>query len=467
MPKQRYWTNRSVLALAGRRDPVEEISRRVRDVVVKALDAGWSGPPFDPLDLADALGIAVRPSDDVPEARLVVTGKSACIEYNPNRPRGRMRYSIAHEIAHTLFPDHGDETRYRKSHQESKGDSWQLEALCNLAAAEILMPAASLPSMNGELGSIESLMELRKTFEVSAEALLRRVVRSQETPCAMFCASRQPNASTYQIDYTAPSHAWDCKIDSGAQLPKKSVVAECVAIGYTAKGEENWLGSAVHVECVGVPGSPGSPLPRVVGVISMINGSAPAPMLQYLVGNALQPRGLEPKMIVHLTNDKAASWGGGGFSNSIGAKWQPVHDAYRTWAASRRPLSLGDVHFADASSDITIASVVAQKGYGVATGTRLRYQALRSGLVAVGAEATKRNATIHMPRIGTGLAGGTWEVVEEIVREALCDSGIRVTVYDLPTREMSARQKAGDVNLTGPEKSKSIVIPTKQLSLIS
>lgn len=467
MPKQRYWTNRSVLALAGRHDPVEEVSRRVREALVKALDAGWSGPPYDPLALADVLGIAIRPSDDVPEARLVVSGKGVCIEYNPNRPLGRMRYSIAHEIAHTLFPDHADETRYRKSHQESKGDSWQLEALCNLAAAEILMPAASLPVSDGALDSIESLMELRKKFEVSAEALLRRVVRAQTMPCAMFCASRQANSPTYRIDYTVGSHAWDHKFESGTNLPKQSIVAECVAIGYTAKGEEAWLGSKMHVECVGVPGYPGSPLPRVVGLISVNGDDSAVPMLQYLVGSALEPRGSEPKILIHLTNDKAGSWGGGGFSNRIGAKWPSVHDAYRTWAAASRPLALGDVHFSDASSAITIASVVAQRGYGASGTTRLRYQALHTGLIVVGAEAKKRNATVHMPRIGTGLAGGAWEIVEELVREALCDNGVRVTVYDLPSRDQRAGgDKTGAANLTQPEKSRTLA-ERKQLSLLS
>lgn len=465
MPKQRYWTNRSVLALAGSHDPVEEVSKRVREAVVKALDAGWSGPPFDPLALADVLGIAVRPSDDVPEARLVMGSKGTCIEYNPNRPRGRMRYSIAHEIAHTLFPDHADETRYRRSHQESKGDSWQLEALCNLAAAEILMPVASLSLNDRVMDSIESLMELRKRFEVSAEALLRRVVRAKATPCAMFCASRQANSPIYRIDYTVGSHAWDHKFESGTNLPKHSIVAECVAIGYTAKGEETWLNSNMHVECVGVPGYPGSPLPRVVGLISVNGEDSSVPMLQYLFGSALEPRGNEPKIIVHLTNDKAGSWGGGGFSNRIGAKWPSVHDAYRTWVATRRPLTLGDVHFSDASNAITIASVVAQRGYGVASTTRLRYQALHTGLLAVGAEAKKRHAAIHMPRIGTGLAGGTWEIVEEVIREALCDHGVRVTVYDLPSQDARPGDKTGDAKLTNSGKSTKLA-ERKQLSLL-
>jgi hypothetical protein len=37
-----------------------------------------------------------------------------------------------------------------------------------------------------------------------------------------------------------------------------------------------------------------------------------------------------------------------------------------------------------------------------------------------------------MPRIGTGQAGGSWPVVEEIIHETLTKTGIKVVVYDLP-----------------------------------
>src|SRR5207245_1567973 len=33
------------------------------------------------------------------------------IEFNPNKPKGRLRYSIAHELAHTLFPDRAEAVR--------------------------------------------------------------------------------------------------------------------------------------------------------------------------------------------------------------------------------------------------------------------------------------------------------------------------------------------------------------------
>jgi hypothetical protein len=40
-------------------------------------------------------------------------------------------------------------------------------------------------------------------------------------------------------------------------------------------------------------------------------------------------------------------------------------------------------------------------------------------------------ATVHMPRIGTGLARGNWEVIESIINRTLTLRDVDVTVYDL------------------------------------
>jgi hypothetical protein len=37
-----------------------------------------------------------------------------------------------------------------------------------------------------------------------------------------------------------------------------------------------------------------------------------------------------------------------------------------------------------------------------------------------------------MPRIGSGQAGGSWWIIEELINDTLVNRGICVTVYDLP-----------------------------------
>ncbi len=51
------WTNPSVLALAGNADPMTTVLEGARARVFDAMEKGWTGPPFDPLQLADMLKI--------------------------------------------------------------------------------------------------------------------------------------------------------------------------------------------------------------------------------------------------------------------------------------------------------------------------------------------------------------------------------------------------------------------------
>jgi hypothetical protein len=97
------WTNESVRAFAGGADPIAVMEEHARALALEALDAGWVGPPFDPIKLAQIRKIPVQPSADVQDARTVPVGRKGLrIDYNPTRPRARVRFSIAHEIAHLL-----------------------------------------------------------------------------------------------------------------------------------------------------------------------------------------------------------------------------------------------------------------------------------------------------------------------------------------------------------------------------
>ncbi len=64
--------------------------------------------------------------------------------------------------------------------------------------------------------------------------------------------------------------------------------------------------------------------------------------------------------------------------------------------------------------------------------SRLRYSALQSGLRLIANKAKEIGASIHMPRIGTGAAGGDWGVIQEIIEDELVRLGIVVIVYDIP-----------------------------------
>ena len=435
MTKMTEWTSDSVLKFAKGQDPVVAMMSRAQHVVFEALDAGWSGPPFDPVALAELLGIDVQPRQDVIDAQITSqSSKRFILEYNPTRPRGRVRYSIAHEIAHTLFPDCSQRVRKRLSHDNMEADDWQLEALCNIGAAEFLMPVGSWEGTIPVNPGIASLLGLRGDFDVSMEAVLLRFVRLSRSPCAIFCASRLESGRSsgrYRLDYVVGSKVWSGKLRRSWLLPADSSAQECTAIGYTAKSDETWAGISMHLESVGIPPYPGRKFPRVAGIASLQDSNnLPTPKITYLTGDATEPRGDGRRVVVQIVNDSALTWGGRGFQRAVRSRWPDAQRDYKEWAESTK-LKLGSVRQFDAGDGITLASVVAQHGYGPSAGTRIRYEALSEGLRRVASYALQYKATLHMPRIGCGEAGGAWSIVQEIILAEVCTSDIKVTVYDL------------------------------------
>ncbi|THA79646.1 hypothetical protein E6R60_03350 [Streptomyces sp. A0642] len=60
----------------------------------------------------------------------------------------------------------------------------------------------------------------------------------------------------------------------------------------------------------------------------------------------------------------------------------------------------------------------------------LSHQRCERSRLSVGALGLKLGASVHMPRIGCGLAGGTWSRIEPLIEKRLTGRGIPVTVYD-------------------------------------
>ena len=438
MPRESAsWTHPSVLALAQGQDPLDVITEKAREIVSNAYDEDWSGPPFDPFKLASLLGIRTVASHDVRDARIVsASNRGFRIDFNPSRPRARLRYSIAHEIAHTLFPDCADKIRHRSHPEDSANQTWQLESLCNLAAAEFLMPLGSFTILRKGSLEIEHMRKLRQEFAVSMEAVLIRTARLTDAPCMVFVASRveehQPD-TCYHLDYSVGSAGWKQALPRpGTFLPKSSCVAQCTKIGFTAKQKEKWTaGSKSHsVECIALPPHPKSIHPRVAGIVTIPDDITPPATITYIRGDATEPRKY-PAMIVQVVNDKTPNWGGNGFAVAVRRKWPNVQRSFREHASTQR-LKLGDVSIKQVSQDLWVASMVAQRGYGTSPKPRIRYAALRAALAQVATTAKQLGVTLHMPRIGCGGGQGNWELVSDLVRSACVPRDLSVYVYDRP-----------------------------------
>ena len=146
----------------------------------------------------------------------------------------------------------------------------------------------------------------------------------------------------------------------------------------------------------------------------------------YLIGDATDVRdgfGL----ILHIVNT-LGSWGKG-FVVPLGKRYPLAKKVYQESSKE-----LGTVSFALCPNPpygtVAVANLVAQEGMGSKKNPPIRYPALRKALerlVSVMDCAGLKKA--YLPRMGCGLAGGKWELVEA---ELLRYPQVTWNVFDLP-----------------------------------
>lgn len=152
--------------------------------------------------------------------------------------------------------------------------------------------------------------------------------------------------------------------------------------------------------------------------------------IKYKKGDATSPLGEENKIIVHICND-IGGWGKG-FVMAISKRWKLPESEYREWFKSKENFNLGEVQFVQVEEDLWVANLIGQHKINKdETGNApIRYEAVENGLSKVADFAKEINASIHMPRIGCGLAGGKWEMIEPIIEKTISKEDINTTVYD-------------------------------------
>ena len=153
--------------------------------------------------------------------------------------------------------------------------------------------------------------------------------------------------------------------------------------------------------------------------------------ITYVRGDATVPSVKGVKVIAHVCND-VGGWGKG-FVLALSRRWPQPEEAYRAWHRERasNDFALGALQLVRVKPDVWVANMVGQRG--VRTGSKgvpVRYDAIDTALARLADRALELGASVHMPRIGCGLAGGKWSRVEPLVTERLVGRGVAVTVYD-------------------------------------
>lgn len=154
--------------------------------------------------------------------------------------------------------------------------------------------------------------------------------------------------------------------------------------------------------------------------------------IEYVSGDATHPHGAGVKLIVHICNN-TGKWGKG-FVLAVSKRWTLPETVYRQSFKSGNKPELGDVQFIPVEPDIIVANLIGQDGVRSVRNAHapppIRYSAVLEGLQKVGEYALTHHASVHMPRIGCGLAGGRWEEIEKLVQDTLIGKEVPTSVYD-------------------------------------
>lgn len=153
--------------------------------------------------------------------------------------------------------------------------------------------------------------------------------------------------------------------------------------------------------------------------------------LRIIKGDATSPQASGPKIIAHVCND-LGGWGKG-FVVAVSRRWPGPEREYRQWHRNRagNDFGLGAVQLVAVRPDTWVANMIGQHGMKRGSaGPPVRYDAIERCLTTLAGHAARLGASVHMPRIGCGLAGGKWERIEPIITRTLSEHGIAVTVYD-------------------------------------
>ena len=164
-------------------------------------------------------------------------------------------------------------------------------------------------------------------------------------------------------------------------------------------------------------------------------------MIHYQEGDATRPLiKTGTRVIAHICND-AGKWGAG-FSGALSKEWDDPEEFFRKqFRYAKNRFKLGAIQWVFVDLELAVVNMIAQEGVRDVMNIRpIRYEALEKclnklaegchGLIGDSTKVNKRKVTLHMPRIGTGLAGGSWDIIGPMIEDAFWD--LDVYVYDLP-----------------------------------
>lgn len=143
-------------------------------------------------------------------------------------------------------------------------------------------------------------------------------------------------------------------------------------------------------------------------------------MITYKKGNLLDAT--EP-YIAHGCNSYGVM--GSGVALAIKTKWPKAYEEYHD-VSEEEGLELGEIVAVSVDGEKTILNCITQKHYGRSGEKFVSYDAVDECMQKI---ARLGIDNIAMPKIGAGLGGGDWKVIEAIINSRLANKN--VVIYEI------------------------------------
>ena len=154
---------------------------------------------------------------------------------NPSKPLVRQRYSIAHEVGHTLFPDYAEALQRAGRLWRQDGDDSEFERLCQVAGAELLLPLESFRAAVQRDGKdLLATLRLAEKFEASPEATARRLVETDDVEAiGLFLKPVDPTSGEWLELSRQSSHSPYARLEVFSSWVSDACVGVRIAQGAT------------------------------------------------------------------------------------------------------------------------------------------------------------------------------------------------------------------------------------------
>ena len=194
---------------------IAEAKNLIRGDVERLLEVAEVKRPPVPLEkIAKVRGIDRIIQSDLGslDGCLIPTWEKSVIRVNKSQSLARQNFTIAHEIGHTFFHRHKQEVSLRTDSLSAETDIPRNteESLCNIIAAELLMPTKFFQTeMEHHPLSLLSISSLSRRFETSMQATALRLVAMATRPCILihWQESDRTGSSSWKLRAKWSSHS--------------------------------------------------------------------------------------------------------------------------------------------------------------------------------------------------------------------------------------------------------------------